>query len=162
GTRRALLGVAQRAVGVVGAVGERHAFRFEAPLLVLAEGAAVEEAVESDAGGGGGLLVGGGLPAGISEVGAGGLGGADRVVAAGGGLPFGGLSGGHGLVGVAEPGGGGVALAGEVVAVEGIGLLLAVEALEGPAVCLPPLGADADLRLQLPQRLDVRVEGALL
>src|SRR5690606_16169166 len=102
---------------------------FEAGLFLLAEGAAVEEAVE----GGGSLAVSGGA-AGGGGGGAGGLGLGDGGVAAGGGLPFGGLRGGHGLIGVAEAGGGGGVLAGELVAAEGVGLGLALEAVERTAV----------------------------
>src|SRR5690606_22909913 len=91
-----------------------------------------------------------------------GLGLGDGGGGAGGGLPFGGLRGGHGLIGVAEAGGGGGVLAGELVAAEGVGLGLALEAVERTAVGGAALGADADLGLQPAEGLDVGVEGALV
>src|SRR5690606_39842483 len=104
--------------GLAGAPCEGGQLGFEAGRLLLAEGAAVEEAVEGGAGVGGGFLPLSGVAAGGSGGGAGGLGLGDGGVAAGGGLPFGGLRGGHGLIGVAEAGGGGGVLAGGLVAAE--------------------------------------------
>src|SRR5690606_10514409 len=147
--------------GLGALVGEAAEVGLGALLLLLAEGAAVEEAVEGGAGLGGGALEGGGGLAVFGEGGARLLRQQHGRVAARPGLGLGGLGSAEGVLGVELPGGGALPLTLDLLTTEGVRLGLAFEALQCTGVGVAALGVDSDFGFEPSDAVHVRVEGGL-